>query len=109
MRAGGSLTTVKMTTAAPMAAVVSRTRLTDSRSQLGSGPERGRLVGPLPREFRLVPAEMSERGGLLVNGPAKIELLHDPSRRQLEVAANELRRLLFRNLSRPFHVDHHGN
>src|SRR5579871_675618 len=71
--------------------------------------KRRRLVGSLPRELRLSPSEVPECGGFLIDWPAKIELLHDSARRQLEVIPHELRHLLFRNTPSTLGMDHHRN
>src|SRR6059036_594662 len=98
-RFGGSETETKAATAAARAAVTSNSfftrlglRILDGRRRL----ERCRLVGALPREFGFVAAEMAERGRLLVDGPAQVELFHDATRRQLELLSHQLGDLLFR-------------
>src|SRR5438045_1735295 len=99
---GGAVKATKTATAAARAAAAmnsffTRTerggrRLLTGGRRLQGGPclQRGRLVGALPGELRLGAAEVAERGGLLVDRPAQIELLHDAARRQLEVLAHQL-------------------
>src|SRR5208337_3050798 len=45
------------------------------------GRERVRFVGPLPRELLFLAAEMTVRGGFLINRPCEIEHLAQPERR----------------------------
>src|SRR5262252_2531391 len=132
---GGSVSRTQTTTAARMAAVPSRTFVTGTGSSPnrhhrrhganregaarraaltgtteGSharcGLERCSLVRAFPGELGLSPAKMAERRGLLVNGPAKVELLHDAARRQLEMIAHDLRDLLFGDSAGPLRVYH---
>src|SRR4051812_43581902 len=56
--------------------------------------QRRGLVRLLPREFRFGAAEVAERGGLLVDGPAQVQRFDDAARRQLEVRAHQLADLL---------------
>src|SRR5262245_52474329 len=112
IRFGGSVATSQMKTAARTAAASRRNRFKAtgrapaSRLHAGRALEGRGLVGALPRELRLAAAEMTEGGGLSVDRPAQIELLHDSARRQLEVIANDLRDLLFGDSARALGVDH---
>src|SRR5690242_20824368 len=51
--------------------------------------EGGGLVGVLPGEARFVAAEVAVGGGLPVDGPAQVQLLHQGGRPQVEVVANQ--------------------
>src|SRR5690606_28753851 len=53
-------------------------------------PQDVRLVGALPREVRELAAEVSVRGGLLVDRAHEVEHLGDAPRAQVEVLAHEL-------------------
>src|SRR5207245_1387764 len=56
-------------------------------------------LGPicfLPGEGRQLATEMAVAGSLSVNRPAQVQRLDDTARRQLEVFANELRKLVVR-------------
>src|SRR5262245_61633204 len=107
IRFGGSDSAIQTATAAAMAAVMRTTRFTDMvplQSCLCS--ESSRLVGSFPGELRFGAAEVSEGGGLLVDRPPQIELLHDPAWGELEVAADELGDLRFRQAAGAFGVHH---
>src|SRR6266702_1616102 len=65
-------------------------------------PQRVRLVGALPGEFRLSAAEVAERGGLLVDGAPQGELVDDAARRQREMIADDRGDLFFRNTAGSF-------
>src|SRR5687767_394738 len=111
--AGGR--TTKKTTAATRAAV-SRDFSTNAalergrgRSEAGIRPERGRFVGPLPRELRLGSAEVAEGGGLLVDRPPQIEGFDNPFRRQLEMAPHQLADLVVVHFRGAEGVDVHRN
>src|SRR5271157_1931761 len=49
------------------------------------------LVGSLPGEFRLRPAEVATAGGLAINRPAQVKVLDDSRRGERETAADDLR------------------
>src|SRR5262249_48685964 len=104
---GGSSASVKTTTAATRAAVARAILTVLQRFGLPCRRlQRCRLVGTLPGELRFRSPEMTEGRRLLVNRAAQIELLHDAARRELEVRADDLGDLLFRNSSGAFGVDH---
>src|SRR5262252_5081117 len=117
-RAGGSDVTTKTATAATRTAVTSSRRFTirlaseasdGNALQPGALLQRGRFVGPLPRELGLRAAEVAERRRLRVDRLPEIQLLHDAARGELEVLSDELRDLLFRNAARAIRVDHDRN
>src|SRR5215468_8563449 len=51
--------------------------------------EGGGLVGVLPGEARFVTAEVAVGGGLPVDGPAQVQLLHQGGRPQVEMVADQ--------------------
>src|SRR5438876_8063831 len=69
-----------------------------------------RAVGPFPGERGLRPPEMPVGGRLLVDRSAEIQVLDDPARGEIEVAADQLLEDGVRHLARPERVDHdrHG-
>ena len=52
---------------------------------------------------------MAERGGLLVNGAAKVERLDDPLRRELEMRSDDFADLVVVDEAGVERVDQHGN
>src|SRR6185295_9033298 len=73
----------------------------------GGGAKRVRFIRALPRELRLVAAEVTVCRGLLEDRPAKVQALDDSRRRQLEVLAHQTRQLLFIDLPGASCVDQH--
>ena len=57
--------------------------------QAGVGGEQRRLVGALPRQVQVRPAEVAVRRGLAVDRPAQVERRDDRRRAQVEVALDE--------------------
>src|SRR5438067_10137133 len=55
-------------------------------------------IGALPGELGLRAAEVAVGGGLLVNGPAKVEVFDDARRREVEVAPDQLLEAAVRHL-----------
>src|SRR5204863_2913277 len=88
-RRGGSVRPANTQMAAATAAITIATRFI-RWLEAGVRLERRRFVGPLPRELRLGAAEVAERGRLLIDRTAQVQLFHDPARRQLEVRADDL-------------------
>src|SRR5215510_3248156 len=66
-------------------------------------------VRPLPTEFRLVAAEVTIGRRLPVDGPAQVEVLDDPRRREVKVLADHLLELGRGHLPRAGCVDHDGD
>src|SRR5438132_2569727 len=78
-RAGGSARS-KTITAAARAAAISAARIIERLSEFCRRSQSRGLVDALPRELRLAAAEVSEGGGLPVDRPSQIQLLHDSAR-----------------------------
>src|SRR5213075_530120 len=95
-RRGGSVRPANTQMAATRAAITITTRFIRAL-EAGVRLERRRFVGPLPRELRLGAAEVAERGGLLVDRPAQVQLFDDSARRQLEVRADDSGDLFLRD------------
>src|SRR6266850_515023 len=102
---GGSVRPANTQMAATTAAIAITTRFI-RWLKAGVRLERRRFVGPLPRELRLGAAEMAERGRLLVDRPAQIQLVDDPARRELEVRADDPGDLFLRDPASAFRVHH---
>src|ERR1039458_6952928 len=47
------------------------------------------LVGGFPTKAILAAAEVSERGGLAIDGPAQLQVVDNPARRKLEILAHQ--------------------
>src|SRR5258706_15820445 len=92
---GGIVMAPQTATAATRAAVIMRSFFTKRFLEARLGLEGRGLVGALPGELGLGPAEVSEGRRLLVDGPPQVELLHDAAGGQLEGLAHELGDLFF--------------
>src|SRR5688572_22293975 len=73
------------------------------------GPQRVRLVRPLPGEFLLVAAEVPVGGGLLVDRPAEVQVLDDALRAEGEDLADRGHDLVLGDLARAVGVGHDGD
>ena len=80
--------------------VARRLRLDRGGVEPGGGAQRGRLVGPLPREVVVLPPEVTVRRGLLIDRAVQTEVLPERARPQIEVLADQLEDLRPRRSSR---------
>src|ERR1700750_522354 len=87
--AGRSETAHKTATAATRAAVTIEARFMEPKLEPGRLLQRRRLVGPLPGEVGLAPAEVAECRRLRVDRTAQVQFVDDAARRELEVAAHD--------------------
>ena len=70
-------------------------------------PQRVGPVGPLPREVRVLAAEVAVGGGLLEDRPVQVEVLAEGAGAQVEVLADDPGQLGVGELAGPERLDHH--
>src|SRR5207253_2962366 len=75
-------------------------------AQARRGSQRVRLVGLLPGEIVVVPAEVAVGRGLLVDGPMQAQVLPERAGTEVEVLADQLQDLRARHPLGAERVDH---